>query len=73
MSMNERLYVKTQKTEKKRACTSNGENANVTSALAPKLTRTAILNPRPRKRKGKISEIINQPIGPKDICKRFQY
>ena len=42
-----RSYVKTQRPEK-RSYTSNGENANVTSALAPKLTRTAILNPRPR-------------------------
>lgn len=49
--------------------TFKGENANVTSALAVKFTRTAILNPRPLNRSGNISEIISQPMGPKDICK----
>lgn len=49
--------------------TFKGENANVTSAFAVKFTRTAILNPRPRERNGNISEIISQPMGPKDNCK----
>lgn len=49
--------------------TFKGENANVTSAFAPKFTSTAIPSPRPLRRKGKISEIISHPIGPKDNCK----
>lgn len=53
----------------KDSLTFKGEKANVTSAFAPKFTSTAILSPRPLSRKGKISEIISQPIGPKDNCK----
>ena len=53
----------------KHLSTFKGENANVTSAFAPKFTSTAILSPRPLRRRGKISEIISQPIGPKDNCK----
>lgn len=49
--------------------TFNGENANVTNAFAPKFKSTAMLSPFPLRRKGKISEIISQPIGPKDNCK----
>lgn len=49
--------------------TSKGENAKVTIAFAPKFTSTAMLSPCPRRRRGKISEIISQPIGPKDNCK----
>jgi hypothetical protein len=30
------------------------------------LMSTAILNPRPLRRKGKISDIISHPIGPND-------
>lgn len=48
--------------------TFRGENANATSAFAPKLTKTAMLIPRPLERSGKTSEIINQPIGPNDNC-----
>jgi len=48
--------------------TFKGENAKVTSAFDPKLIRTATLRPLPLIRKGKISEIINQPIGPNDNC-----
>lgn len=53
----------------KKLSTFRGENANVTIAFAPKFTSTAILNPRPRMRNGKISEIISQPMGPNDNCK----
>ena len=49
--------------------TFKGEKANVTSAFVPKFTRTAMLIPLPLNFKGNISEIINQPIGPKDNCK----
>lgn len=49
--------------------TSNGEKAKVTNAFDAKLTRTAMLKPFPLSRKGKTSEIINQPMGPKDNCK----
>lgn len=49
--------------------TFRGEKENVTRAFAPKLTSTAILSPRPLSRKGKISDIMSQPIGPKEICK----
>jgi len=54
-------------------CTFKGENVNVTSAFAPKFTSTAIPSPRPLRRRGKISEIISQPIGPKDNCKKQCY
>lgn len=40
----------------------------MTKAFAPKFTSTAILSPRPLRRNGKISDIISQPIGPKDNC-----
>lgn len=46
--------------------TFNGEKANVTNALEPKLVRTARLIPRPLVRSGKISETTSQLIGPKD-------
>lgn len=50
-----------------------GEKAKVTKAFEAKLTSTAILKPRPLSRKGKISEIINQPMGPNDNCRnKFQ-
>lgn len=49
--------------------TSNGEKAKVTNAFEAKLMNTAILKPRPLNRKGKISDIISQPIGPNDNCK----
>lgn len=49
--------------------TFSGEKAKVTRALAPKLTSIATLIPLPLRRKGKTSDIISQPIGPKDICK----
>ena len=49
--------------------TFRGEKANVTSAFAPKFTSTARLSPRPLNLRGNISEIISQPIGPKDSCK----
>lgn len=49
--------------------TFRGEKANVTRAFAPKLTRTAILSPRPLNRKGNTSDIMSQPIGPKEIWK----
>lgn len=47
--------------------TFSGEKANVTRAFAPKFTSTAILSPRPLRRKGKISDIMSQPIGPNEI------
>lgn len=51
--------------------TFKGENAKVTKAFAPKFMSTAKLIPLPLMRKGKISEIINQPIGPYDNCERY--
>lgn len=47
--------------------TFNGENAKVTIAFEPKLVRTARLMPLPLVRSGKISDTINQLIGPNDI------
>lgn len=48
--------------------TFNGENAKVTNAFAPKFTSTAMLSPLPLSLNGKTSEIISQPMGPKDTC-----
>lgn len=62
------LNCRVKSIEQKTGCTFSGENANVTSAFAPKFMRTAIPNALPLRRKGKISEIINQPIGPNDNC-----
>lgn len=50
-----------------RKLTPIGAKAKVTKAFEVKLTSTATLSPRPLCRKGKISEIINQPMGPNDI------
>lgn len=49
--------------------TFRGEKANVTRAFALKFRSTARLSPRPLNLRGNISEIISQPIGPKDSCK----
>lgn len=46
--------------------TFNGENASATNAFDPKLVRTARLIPRPLVRSGKISDTINQLIGPNE-------
>jgi hypothetical protein len=56
-------------TKENRVCvdiTCKGEKANVTKAFEPKFVSTARLIPRPLVRSGKISETINQLIGPND-------